>query len=160
LSLGKRPRLTRFLRSVRSQVSSSHRRTDPRLVFACSGNLARPPAAGSVAGRRRNSFLVDEGCRVTFGDHLARRHCLLGPHRRLISSGLCPASCDSRARIEMRCWAVGGNATGMHSIDPDGSLRSQVLYRRRQFYRQGMCHAFGHCVWARIDWLGVVNRMS
>jgi hypothetical protein len=77
LSLGRSAELTRFLRYAHSQVSSSHRKAEPRLVFACSWKFARLPAAGSVTRRSRNSFLVDEGSQVTFADRLARRHSLL-----------------------------------------------------------------------------------
>ena len=100
MSLGKSSQLTRFLRSVRSQVLSSHRTTQPCLVLSCSWNFARPPIVGSITGRRRNSLLVDEGCRVTFADRLARRHSLLRVRLRLLQPGLYPASCLCSARNE------------------------------------------------------------
>ena len=151
MSLGGSLGLIGFMPHVCSQVPSSRRQTQARLVFALLVIWPNPPAAGSVAGHRQNSFLVDEGCRVTFGDRLARRHCLLGLHRRLLSSGLCPASCDSRARIEMRCWGGRRKCSELIAscqrmlIESSDRLCSQVLQRRRQFYRQGMYHAFGHC---------------
>jgi hypothetical protein len=64
-------------------------RFEPRLVFACSGNFGPPPAAGSITERCRNSCLVDEGYRLTFAEHLPRRHSLLRQRRRLVEPGLC-----------------------------------------------------------------------
>ena len=108
--------LTRFLHSVRSQVLSSHRTTQPCLVLSCSGIWPARRVAGSVIGRRRNSCPVDEGCRVTFFDRLARRYSLFRVRRRLVEPGLYPASClCAQPGMRESCWMIDGVSAVMVS---------------------------------------------